>query len=481
MANINQLKKELEKRSKSLKKETVFKLEQVCFSKQLDFINDKSKFKTAVCSRRAGKSTGCGYDLIYTALTEKGDVAYITLNRRTAKRIIWRQLLDINKQMDLQAKIDNIELTLTLSNGNIIYVSGAKDEADAEKWRGVALRKVYIDEAQSFRSYLKDFIEDIIEPTLIDYDGSLILIGTPGPLPTGYFYESSHNDLWSHHKWTIHDNPYIKEKSKKDPEQIIEEVCARRGVSKNHPSILREFYGQWVQDNDALVFKFNKSLNITSEIPKDLTYIFGIDIGFQDSDAIAVLGYSNQSSTVYLVEEWIANKQNITSLANRVEELKNKYNPVKMVMDAGALGKKIQEELRTRFHLPLEAADKTRKLEFIELLNDDLRTSKFKTFKNSRFEEDCYLIQWDYSNPDKVKISDSYHTDIGDAVLYAWRACNHYFPRQDKKIDNMDEYMQKLEELEAEQMDARKKGDDSFTDINSFEDLGISEDDDFNF
>jgi hypothetical protein len=135
-----------------------------------------------------------------------------------------------------------------------------------------------------------------------------------------------------------------------------------------------------------------------------------------------------------------------------------------MVMDAGALGKKIMEELRMRHGLNIEAADKTRKVEFIELLNDDLRTEKFKTFKNSLFEEDCMLVQWDKDsrirNPEKPKISDTYHSDICDAVLYAWRECRHYLSEKpsDKPKENSQEFMDELEMKEA--MDMERKLED---------------------
>ena len=72
------------------------------------------------------------------------------------------------------------------------------------------------------------------------------------------------------------------------------------------------------------------------------------------------------------VDEHVKNKQNISQLVAVINEYKDLYNPIRMVMDAGALGKKIQEELRMRHGLNIEAADKTRKIEFIELLNDDL-------------------------------------------------------------------------------------------------------------
>lgn len=134
-----------------------------------------------------------------------------------------------------------------------------------------------------------------------------------------------------------------------------------------------------------------------------------------------------------------------------------------MVMDAGALGKKIQAEIQRRHNLPIDAADKNRKFEYIEMLNDDFRTAKFQAFRNSKFEEDCYLVQWDRNveDPTKIKVSNSYHSDICDAVLYAWRECNHYFKTAEvvKHPVNSNAYMDALEAQEAEAMERKQAGD----------------------
>lgn len=411
-----------------------------------------------IITHNSGKTVACAADLIATAIEFTDvNVLYITLNRKAAKRIIWKDLLKILKKYKINAKIDNTELSIEiLDTGSTIYVSGASDASEIEKFRGMALKKVYIDESQSFRSYIEQLVEDIIEPALYDHDGSLCLIGTPGPVCTGFFYTACHNPEWANYKWTIFDNPHILRKSGKTPEQILSEVRRRRGITENNPTYRRESLGEWVQDSDALVYRFNRDKNrFTSPPSGPMDYIFGIDIGFNDADAIAVLGYSHLDKNVYLIEEWVKNKQNITQLVNKINELKKKYDPVKMVMDAGALGKKIQEEIKQRHSLYIEAADKTRKLEFIELLNDDLRTGRFLAYADSRFEQDSYLVQWDYSNPDKPKISDTYHTDIGDAVLYAWRECKHYYYSPPKPVTKVgtNEYMDELERKEAEKME----------------------------
>ena len=459
--------KEVQKRIEAVKKADAapkLVLEDHLFPKQLEFVKDKSPRKTAVCSRRSGKSEACAADLILTAESEPNvNVAYITLTRVSAKKIIWRIMKRILKDYQIQvAKIDESELSVEFKNGSMLYVSGAKDSSEIEKFRGMSLRKVYIDELQSFRSYIKELINDVIDPATWDVDGTICLLGTPGPVPAGFFHDITHGSGWSNHKWTIFDNPFIKLKSKKDPQEILEQTLKQRGVGRDDPSIQREFFGAWTADTNSLVFKFNKDINVTSELPTDLMYIFGIDLGFNDADAVAVLGYSMRTNKVYLVEEFVKNKLGITDLVLQIERLRDKYGPVKMVMDAGALGKKIQEEIRVRHGVPIEAADKARKFEFIELLNDDLRTGRLLTIPGTRFEEDCNLVQWDREDPTKLVVSDAYHSDINDAVLYAWRECKHYIstlvPVKHDKFS--DAYMDELEAKEAAKMEESQKGDD---------------------
>lgn len=456
--------KELAKRQKRIEQRALeprFIIEDYCFDRQIAFINDESKFKTAVCSRRSGKTVACASDLVNTCLKfERINCAYITLSRRSAKNIIWRDLMFIIKKYKIPVKIDHTELSITfLDTDSVISVTGATDDSNMEVLRGRKFKKVYIDECQSFRPYIESLISDVIIPALYDLDGALCLIGTPGPIPVGYFYDMSQNQDWSHHHWTIFDNPFIKKQSGKDPSAIIKIANKARGIDETHPTHIRENLGKWVHDSNALVFAFNGERNFYAEAPKgELQYIFGIDIGWSDADAVAVIGYNYEEKVAYIIEEHVQRKQTISDLVAVIRELQTKYNPIKMVMDAGALGKKIQEEILQRYQLFIEAAEKHRKLEFIELMNDDLRTGKIKTFKGSKFAEDCLLVQWDRSNSHKPRVSDAYHTDIGDAVLYAWRECKHYLssPAVPLPLPGTDAYMQQYWEQEAEKMAAKK-------------------------
>jgi len=448
-----------------------FQIEQYCFSKQLKFIKDSARYKTAVCSRRAGKSESCAAHLIDMAInTAKSTSLYITLTRGNAKRLVWKTINEIIKLYKIDAKPNISELMIEFKNGSRIYFSGANTRDEIEKFRGFSFNLVYLDEAQAFRPYIKELIDEVLAYAVMDTAGSICMIGTPGPIPAGYFFEAAHSNGWSNHAWTIFDNPFIKIKSGKSPDELLAEERFRRGISPNDPSYLREALAIWTQDLDILVYKYNASLNHYEEIEdKDLVYVFGIDLGYNDADAIAVLGYSKKQKKVYLVEEFIKSKQTISDLVTEIQRLEFKYKPVKMVVDAGALGKKITEELKRRHGIPVEAADKNRKIEHIELLNDDLRTGKLMIQRGSTCASDFQLIQWDIVEKNRRTVSDSFHSDIADAVLYAWRACNHFHssdPKAQKLSaeDKVDQFWDK--ESKAVERKTKKEWFDTVVDLN---------------
>lgn len=409
-----------------LTRKNQFSLDSFLFDKQLKFVRDVRPFKVAVCSRRAGKTVACAAHLTDVAIrTDNVICVYITLSRNNAKRIIWPEILRINRVYNLGGHPDQTELSLKFTNGSIVYLSGAKDKSEIEKFRGLPIKLCYIDESQSFRSYIQELIDDVIAPALMDYAGSLCLIGTPGPIPNGYFHDCDQElKSWSSHAWNFFDNPHIPEKSGMTHRQLLDRELERRGVTIDDPSIQREWFGRWVLDTESLLLRYDESKNHFEELPPGKwDYIMGIDLGFVDADAIALLAWSESAPATYLIEERVTAKQGLTDLVQQISFLRDKYNVSKLMIDEGGLGKKIAEEIRRRFHVPVMAADKIRKMENVAFLNDALRTGRFKAKKNSRFAQDSYLLEVDRdkSTPDKLKVKDNFHSDIIDAVLYAFK------------------------------------------------------------
>jgi len=460
IAELNKRRLETEKPS--------FSFYNFAFDKQIEFFKDSGpRFRTAVCSRRAGKTVGVAADLIDTCLTESNVTClYITITKDNVRRIIWADIQKIIEDYKIPCRMNNLLMEIKFPNGSRIITGGSKDKSEIEKFRGLKLKKVYIDEVQSMRDHIRTLIDDIIIPALRDLRGSIYLIGTPGPVKAGAFFDYSHNQEWHNIKWTAFDNPHMHNPEKGlDLEETLREERKLRGIDENDASYQRETYGAWIEDTDSLVIKYNEAINDYDHLPpSDLLYIMGVDIGFNDSDALAVLAYSMKTNEVYLVEEVEKNKQDITELAHEIKRLQAKYKPVKMVMDAGALGKKIQEELRLRHQLAIDAADKNRKFEYLEFMNADLRKGVLKAHKDSLFAQDSKLVTWDRSDKEKLKISTIYHSDIMDAVLYAYRECRHYY-KEDVRIThgiNSNEFMDELERKEAESLQRKEESLDTW-------------------
>lgn len=430
----------------------MFDVEEYLFDKQISFVRDASKFATAVCSVRAGKSVSCAADLIDTAIRLPGTLnLYITLARSSGKKILWPLLKQINQDYELSFIANEAELSMAHPNGSIIYLFGAGDAGEMEKIRGLSnVALVYIDEAQAFRSHIEELVNDIVVKRLYDTNGRCRLIGTPGVVKAGFFHECSVSNEWSHHHWTMFDNPWILKKSGKTPQELTDEDCQRRGVTKDHPSIQRENYGMWVYDPDSLLLNYTKELNDYDELPFDrYNYILGIDLGIDDADSLSVLAYSESSPVTWLVEEILTPNQLTDDLAAQINKLVAKYGNMQMVADTGGLGKKVVMDMMSRYGFVIDAADKLGKMTDYKFLNNALRTGMFKAKWNTRFAEDCNILERndDKSTPDKIVVKG--HSDAVDSALYAFALspAYNYTPIASKALPGTAEYNREQEDL----------------------------------
>jgi hypothetical protein len=393
------------------------------FKPQAAFVKDPSRFVAAQCSRRAGKSNGLALRFFRTLETHPGAFCpYIALTRESARNIMWPVLLEQDAKYRIGCHFTESDLTVTHPNGARLQLFGADMKNFIRRLKGIKTPGAGIDEAQDFGPHLSSLVDDVLTPTLTDYkDSWLAITGTPGPVPKGYFYEITKEGKYgfSKHFWTLLDNPYLP-----GAKDFLDELKKKREWDESNPTLRREWYNEWVLDVESLLIKWNEEKNDYHTLPPaKYSYILGVDIGLRDADALAVLAWSESSPIIYLVEEVITSGQDITALSNQIQTLMNRYDISKIVMDEGGLGKKAAEEIRRRKHIPVQAADKARKMENVAFLNDYLRLGKFKAKKNSRFVKDSFQVQidWDKSTPDRLVVKDSFHSDIIDSVLYAFK------------------------------------------------------------
>lgn len=395
------------------------------FDKQRAVAEDAAKRKTVRTSRRAGKTDEIVGESLETAdKFPEAIIPYITITRPMAQRNYWRTLKGINYKEQMGLAFNETSLTATLPNGAMLWAVGADKRDEIDKLRGNKYPKVFIDEAQAFGPHLEELVEEVIEPATIDYDGVIVLAGTPNAACAGLFYEADTGIKpgWSNHYWTVLENPHLP-----NAKGWLERRRAEKGWAIDHPVYLREWCGQWVRSLDSLVYKYNDVRNLCSRVPVTefgLHPILGIDLGYEDESAFQVVWFSEDHPKVYFGESTARSGMLVDDIAAEIRRLEAKYGGfVKKVADTGGLGKTLVEEINKRHGLGLVAAEKQRKYEYVELLNADLFSGRALVEQGAGVIDEWKLLQWD---EDRKKEDPRFKNHRADAGLYAWREARHY-------------------------------------------------------
>jgi hypothetical protein len=433
-----------------------YKFMQAMHPKQRTFVTDKATLKAALCTRRAGKTTGAAYAIVHAA-HEYDDalIPYVTITRENAQKVMWHELKLLNRRWQWGVTFNESTLTATFPNGSRVWLLGAKDKDDIERLRGSKYPLAVLDEAASFGPHIEELLLAVIIPALSDYDGTMLLIGTPGSIPNGLFFRvttgAPGTEGWSVHKWTQQDNTFLPESARD-----LETIRGKLGLDVSDPRWRREYLGEWVLDDHSLVYKFSWGRNTYTALPENIDWNFclGVDLGFEDDTAFVVGAYSEHSPVFYVVETYAEQHMDITSVAARVKALEERYVFSRKIVDAGALGKMIKEELASRHGVYLDPAEKKNKLGFIEQINSDFLMGRVLIPEGEEeLINELTTLPW---HPEKREEHPKYKNHRADALLYAWRDSRHYVgstPEVDSRTREQireDEYEARLARQYAE-------------------------------
>lgn len=412
---------------------------------------DPAKRKAAKCGRRAGKSHVVGAWLLDGAIKTPGTLsAYVALARPIAKKIMWPVLHRFNRRYGLGMHFDNSELIATLPNGSQIWVAGCNDESELEKFRGPCYRRVAIDEAASFKPYLKELIDDVLTPALVDHDGDLALIGSPGAAILGYFYEATAQGkhAFALHEWTVLDNPFIPNAAR-----WLERMRAEHGIDESDPGYQREWCGRWVRDDSALIYPYDQQRNAIAELPTDQAweYVLAIDLGFVDSTAFVIIATCPDLPWVVVVASYKRPGMTPTEIAAEIKSIQSVCAVRQIVMDSGGLGRGYVEEFRRHHSLAVEAAEKQHKIAFASLLSGDMRAGRVKLLPNSNkaMVEEMALLCW---NATHTAIDDRMEDHLCDALAYGYRKARRVVPDSATPEEEIAK-VKEQQRLEQEDMD----------------------------
>lgn len=424
----------------------------VPFAQQLALINDPSRRKAGLCTRRAGKSVAAVVYLLLVALMFPGcRVAYVGITRQAAKDVVWHEMQKICQTFGIAAVFNASTLRVTLPNGSEIFVVGAHNERSIETLRGKAFRLVVVDECASYGKHFEPLIHDVLRATLIDFAGTLCLIGTPGAACAGYFYDVTTKDRgFSVYSWSLVDNPYIP-----GAREEIANVLRENGWDESHPTYQREYMARWAASLDLMVYRWSDSRNTYTTLPDgEYGHVLGVDLGYNDAFVISVLAYSLERPESYVVDQFAASEMLPTAWSATIEDYAARYSPQAIVVDAGGLGKAFVEEMKDKWALPVKAAEKVKKPAYINLMNGDLQAGRLKAHASlTKLSDQMSQLQWASDKPG-IKEHPDFPNDRCDATLYAWRECRHHMnetPKPEPDRNSAEWFKQQEEKLREEQ------------------------------
>jgi hypothetical protein len=426
---------------------------------QQDALDEPSKGKCMLCGRRSGKTFAACAGLTSAVDGKPKTIAlYLSLTGKQARWNLFPQLLAFNSRFALGLTPHANTMMCDHPNGGIIEVAGADAENAIERLRGRPYSRVIIDEAASFGGdRLRYVVEEVLGPALKDYEADLWLIGTPGAILSGYFYERTEGARpWPTYHATMRDNPFFAGRA----DRLLAEERAARGWNEHTPAYIREYEGRWVRDTTSLVFDYDPARNGIATSPKDLQHVIAVDLGTsakRETTAFAVLGYQ-RGKGAYAVHAKRHGLLCPSDVGAELQRLVEMYDPTTIVMDQGGLGSGYIEEIRRRFRLPVKPVQKRDKMGYVDLLNGDLRKGVLRIVVDQCKDlvEEITILQWHES---REQYDDRFADHCSDAMLYAWRECRAYLDADMPSAlpgPGMDRRQAEMEAFEDEEDDDSK-------------------------
>jgi hypothetical protein len=226
-------------------------------AKQLCMTTDQARHIIALCSRRAGKTTGIADRYAHRSMARAdGNRIYVALNSIQARDIMWEPIWKpLCQRWRLPVRHNETRMVSRFDNGSKVRFTGTDDTETIRKELGAGLDEACIDESQDQKdSVLRPLVERILPPALADRAGTIILAGTVPEVEAGLFWDIWKAGTWSAHNWSLFDNPHMRE-----PMQRLREHLEKNPhLTEDSPIIQREWFGRFVFDSAVVAYGYSQ-------------------------------------------------------------------------------------------------------------------------------------------------------------------------------------------------------------------------------
>lgn len=439
--------------------------------KQREFFDCDARVRNVLGGRQGGKTFGVVAWQFDGALSKPDSFnVYLALTSKSARNIVWPEVRAVALAIGLSPEcLHEHTMTVKFPNGATWQAAGTDDTRTIESWRGVKIYRVALDEMGSQpNAFVGYFVREIIWPTLIKHRGQLAQVGTPGKVPNSddYWYQQTgpaRETAVPLFRWTAWDNPHLGERAYVD--SFVDEYLESHSLTRESPAFIREWMAEWCEDAGALVFPVEVGRNTIEKLPlvsrrggalaKDLwRYVIGVDIGWVDATAIAVVASHPHDTREFVISVTKQSNMLVTELRDQLRALKDQYK-APIVMDAGGMGRYHAGELTNQWGMAIEAAEKTEKASHVRDVRDRLLAGRVLLLDGPCC--DPLRIEWSALGWDDKREKPAGIDHASDAVLYALRRLWHYGASEElaRAAFNSPEAIAAREDLAIERLEKR--------------------------
>lgn len=300
---------------------------------QAEVAESLKRFSVLVVHRRGGKTVLAVMLLIHAALRnarDNGRYAYIAPLFKQAKAVAWDYLKHYGLQVP-GSKANESETFIEFSNGSRIRIYGA-DNPDS--LRGMGLDGVVLDEVADMKS---EVWGEVILPTLTDWNGWALFIGTPRGLNlfSDLYYAACADSTWYAKCYTINDTHALDQ---------VQADAMRKEMSDNEWR--QEMLCDFSAANDDMLIGIDLVEQASGKHHRIDEYdwaprILGVDVARYGGDRSVIFKRQGLVSHLHFQTTSIDNM----SLAAKVAEVFNEWKADAIFIDAGR-GEGVIDRLR---------------------------------------------------------------------------------------------------------------------------------------
>lgn len=400
----------------------------------LRMIEAGERYISLCCGRRAGKTHLLATLIVLFLLDlEFGqEVVFVAPTLKRGKELIWDEVERIHETYLLGWKLTANQGTIRTPTGGRFRIVGLDNKKQIGKIaRGGNTRAFLTDESQEFAHLLQQFL-DAASPALGQTRGLFIASGTPGYVKRGYWYRVCRGEEgFTNVSWTLFDNPFLG----RDADEIVEEEIARKKWPRNHPTLRREWFAEWLDDVTRKVFELsdaNKLDAIEGYDARTWRHVIGVDYGnAPDPCAWVVLAADPYTNFVAVVHAETHHRLTSDQICAKTNELRLRFRAERIVGDSASGGKTFIQDFNERHARAagfyMQAADKADRKDSIDLVNTELRSQRLVVLKSGAgvLIDEMDELQWDEDHKEFLPGPDH----AADAARYGIRALRAFITK----------------------------------------------------